>query len=718
MFARGLGPSKQTAVASFGYCSCLPRPSSWGCRKSMFDRNAMRCDGTLNAVEVVESLHCDGLYPDDEQLKSAMSALRLNYPLPYNCMPKLVRRLTKEGVDRGIMTVPFAERGITMDQLRRLRKHVVETGWLAKMCRDFDDRNAAEKHERIPPRWKLDLYGLTHFFIQPVTGSDSNLRRHVPWSLYVALGIPLSHYDCSYSELVNPEGVTVHLYVCHYWGHVFHLTVEALDNYISRSVQVAPTESEGIAVWICAFALNQHNVKSELGVEPHQAPFNVALAKASIGVILMMDCSAEPLKRIWCLFEVSRAHELKKSFSVVDSKGARGDGRPSSLLEEETTTLAETIAEVSAFKASSSCRDDKLSILYTIMDPARRARFSGFPGFKATLDGPRPSYGAVDDADFSEFNDQLKRLLGTPLLRSRVEAGAASSALQWIEMGADCDVVMLETLANRQVDLGCKLTTVFWDFRGRVELTYIMSFRGQFEQLRFLLAKGVTHACRLELVGPSTHMATKHSGSTPLHAAVAKGNAKCVSILLEYGAEINAKSDKGFTPLHWTGAISPDCVEKAVLLCDSRADVKILTSALMSPLHVAAFWGNDRVATVMIDRNCPVNICDEDGATPLHSASLWGHPSMVKLLLERRAYITARKLDGATPLHRAASRNQLEAADLLLAHHADPTCVCNDNQTPLHLAISHTYSEMSLLIQKHLERRSSETSEYCIVDSI
>lgn len=49
-------------------------------------------------------------------------------------------------------------------------------------------------------------------------------------------------------------------------------------------------------------------------------------------------------------------------------------------------------------------------------------------------------------------------------------------------------------------------------------------------------------------------------GKTPLHTACQTGGADCVSLLLDFGADINAKVTTGATPLHsccYFGNIEP-----------------------------------------------------------------------------------------------------------------------------------------------------------------
>eukprot|EP00438_Fugacium_kawagutii_P009065 Skav205544 [mRNA] locus=scaffold1703:109:500:- [translate_table: standard] len=96
-----------------------------------------------------------------------------------------------------------------------------------------------------------------------------------------------AHQTSSFSELVNPHGLIVHVFVSHYWGHDFTSTVTALRLWAEQrmtSEKAALVESmEAMVFWICLFALNQHQKAEEVGENPRQGPFNAALAQARDG---------------------------------------------------------------------------------------------------------------------------------------------------------------------------------------------------------------------------------------------------------------------------------------------------------------------------------------------------------------------------------------------------------------------------------------------------
>jgi len=65
-------------------------------------------------------------------------------------------------------------------------------------------------------------------------------------------------------------------------------------------------------------------------------------------------------------------------------------------------------------------------------------------------------------------------------------------------------------------------------------------------------------------------------GSCPIHTAVRLGNTDIVRLLLENGANVNAKDHIGFTPLHI--AVKEDLPQVAKLLLDQGTCMQQMTS--------------------------------------------------------------------------------------------------------------------------------------------
>ena len=77
----------------------------------------------------------------------------------------------------------------------------------------------------------------------------------------------------------------------------------------------------------------------------------------------------------------------------------------------------------------------------------------------------------------------------------------------------------------------------------------------------------------------------------PLHFAAKHGSPRVAALLIEYGAEVNARDDIGWTPLHYAlvkGSKRPG-LQTAKMLLERGADVNAATAAVgWTPLHLAA----------------------------------------------------------------------------------------------------------------------------------
>jgi ankyrin repeat protein len=104
-------------------------------------------------------------------------------------------------------------------------------------------------------------------------------------------------------------------------------------------------------------------------------------------------------------------------------------------------------------------------------------------------------------------------------------------------------------------------------------------------------------------------------------------------------------------------------------------------------IHVAAHYGRDSIADVLIRRGCNVSLVDDHARTPLYYAARSGHLAVARALLEAGAPVDAG--DGThTPLHAACANGHAHVVRFLLASHADAAARTLDEHghTPLHLA--------------------------------
>ncbi|HEY4816025.1 MAG TPA: ankyrin repeat domain-containing protein [Candidatus Acidoferrum sp.] len=88
---------------------------------------------------------------------------------------------------------------------------------------------------------------------------------------------------------------------------------------------------------------------------------------------------------------------------------------------------------------------------------------------------------------------------------------------------------------------------------------------------------------------------------TALHAGASRGGAEIVKILLEAGADSNAKQERGFVPLHSAAANGNAAIVELLLKHGARADAKADDGK--TPADMAAEGGHKELAEVLKKAN-------------------------------------------------------------------------------------------------------------------
>jgi ankyrin repeat protein len=137
-------------------------------------------------------------------------------------------------------------------------------------------------------------------------------------------------------------------------------------------------------------------------------------------------------------------------------------------------------------------------------------------------------------------------------------------------------------------------------------------------------------------------------------------------------ADVRTARNDGSTALHW--AIHWDDADTVDLLLKAGADPQAKTRLGMTPLFMAAESGSpvlvSRLLTAGADPNMPAL---SNGETPLMAAARSGNIETVKLLLDAKANIDGKDtLRGTTALSWAAEQNHAAVVKLLLERGADP----------------------------------------------
>jgi ankyrin repeat protein len=187
-----------------------------------------------------------------------------------------------------------------------------------------------------------------------------------------------------------------------------------------------------------------------------------------------------------------------------------------------------------------------------------------------------------------------------------------------------------------------------------------------------------------------------HQGWTGLHAAAKSGHLQAVRLLLEHGADPNAREGGDNTfPLHWAAAHGHLEVVRA--LVDSGGDVHGVGD--VHELDVIG-WATlyrapgDDPAQIDAERRELVGLLLARGARHhIFSAMSVGELGLIQELVEQNPDALDRRLSqfdhGLTPLHFAISRKRYDIVELLIELGADLEAKDMSGQTALAVAMLH-----------------------------
>jgi ankyrin repeat protein len=227
-------------------------------------------------------------------------------------------------------------------------------------------------------------------------------------------------------------------------------------------------------------------------------------------------------------------------------------------------------------------------------------------------------------------------------------------------------------------------------------------------------------------------------GETALMWASAENHPEAAKLLIQHGANVNMLTNElkfpkdrfglegvltilphgNWTPLMY--AARQGSLEAAKVLVDTGADKNARDPDLSTPAIIATINGHYDVAAMLVERGADPNLADTSGMAVLYAAvdmnmpaEIYGRPNrkststisaldLMKVLLAHRANVNATLRSatvqrahtpgdgllgaGSTPLMRAARTGDAAAMRILLEHGADPAMATSNHTTALMFA--------------------------------
>lgn len=174
------------------------------------------------------------------------------------------------------------------------------------------------------------------------------------------------------------------------------------------------------------------------------------------------------------------------------------------------------------------------------------------------------------------------------------------------------------------------------------------------------------------------------NGATALHLAVHYQHLEIVELLIDAGANVNARTKTNWTPLHFAAHNGDREIAETLLL--NGAKTNILSDTKKTSLLIAIEKKNEDVASILliaIDQD----LAEADRCTLLLASILNKLNKTTLALLTKRTNVNFQTSFGS-PLHLAVELGELEAVKMLLEFGANPNCESGPSKcTPVQLAV-------------------------------
>ena len=187
----------------------------------------------------------------------------------------------------------------------------------------------------------------------------------------------------------------------------------------------------------------------------------------------------------------------------------------------------------------------------------------------------------------------------------------------------------------------------------------------------------------------------------PVIAATQRGDPAVLQLLIDAGANVNARDHNGWSALRWAGQSSSRRQNQsmaAIIALLGRAGAQDKAGNNAAALFEAVLQKDPVRVEEALRLGANPNARDDRGVPPLVYATRLGHPGIVQALIRAGADINANPEHGTTPLISAISGGNVETVKALLAAGARIDQPDRLHRTPLQEASSWKRGEITRLL--------------------
>lgn len=221
------------------------------------------------------------------------------------------------------------------------------------------------------------------------------------------------------------------------------------------------------------------------------------------------------------------------------------------------------------------------------------------------------------------------------------------------------------------------------------------------------------------------------TGYRPIHFAATFCRRILANLFLKHGADPDALTYLGKTPLSIAISNEKDCSDIIKALIVNKADISLRTGTDMrTPLELAIIFGNTNHVRTLVELGADINTKNYDGFSPLDfaidirnydiaefllslgakvtnikdkyctlnaAAKLLDGKEIIRIILKRNPELLENKIQGETPLYTSVKYGIFNNVATLLELGANVNVQNDKNNTPLHISPDNRISKILLI---------------------